>query len=63
MKIFFEFLNPINLLVVEDNVWSPDLLVWQADGSNPAKVRVVPRQVSVVPHLCILLCHFLDSAL
>ena len=39
------------LLVVEDDIRSPDLLEGQPDVLDIPKVRIVPGEVGVVPHL------------
>ena len=38
-------------VIVQDHVWSPDPIIRKTDRLDAAKVRIVPRQVSVIPNL------------
>ena len=41
----------MTILVVENDVWSPDSVVRQTDGFNVSEVGEVPGEVSVIPFL------------
>ena len=38
-------------VVVQDDVWPPDPVIGETDGLDSSKVRIVPRQVRVIPNL------------
>ena len=38
-------------VVVQDDVWPPDPVIGETDRLDSSKVRIVPRQVSVIPNL------------
>ena len=38
-------------VVVQDDVWSPDPVIGKTDRLDATKVRIVPRQVRVIPYL------------
>ena len=38
-------------VVVQDDVWSPDPVIGKTDRLDASKVRIVPRQVRVIPNL------------
>ena len=38
-------------VIVQDHIWSPDPVIRKTDRLDTAKVRIVPRQMSVIPNL------------
>ena len=38
-------------VVVQDDVWPPDPVIGETDRLDSSKVRIVPRQVRVIPNL------------
>ena len=43
-------------VVVQDDVWPPDPVIGEADRLDASKVRIVPRQVRVIPNLVRDIC-------